>query len=116
MIAGLISFVFRYFSSGPPPTEPALLPRPPPKKDTVSSKVSDFNPQDGPTVLSPPRKSRRVMPNHEGFDGSTHLTDRIDDNDYDIRQAADERGEPAAMSLDFSLFGARPPNRPTINR
>lgn len=93
----------------PPPTEPALLPRPPPKKDTVSSKVSDFNVQDGPTVLSPPRKSRRVMPNREGFDGSTH-------NDYDIRQAADERGEPAAMSLDFSIFGARPPNRPTINR
>ncbi|PWA35427.1 cyclin-dependent kinase D-1 [Artemisia annua] len=49
----------RYFSSGPPPTEPALLPRPPPKKDSMDSKPSEF----GPTVLSPNlRKTRRVMP------------------------------------------------------
>ncbi|PWA65262.1 Leucine-rich repeat-containing protein [Artemisia annua] len=48
-----------YFSSGPPPTEPALLQRPPPKKDSMDSKPSEF----GPTVLSPnTRKTRRVMP------------------------------------------------------
>ncbi|GAA0169208.1 non-receptor serine/threonine protein kinase [Lithospermum erythrorhizon] len=52
----------RYFSSGPPPTEPALLPRPPPKKDPENSNVSTLNLDAGPTVLSPPRKSRRVMP------------------------------------------------------
>ncbi|KAF7834594.1 cyclin-dependent kinase D-3-like [Senna tora] len=49
----------RYFSSAPLPTEPYKLPRPAPKKE---SKASDFNPHEGPTVLSPPRKSRRVMP------------------------------------------------------
>ncbi|CDO98389.1 unnamed protein product [Coffea canephora] len=105
----------RYFSSGIPPTEPALLPRPPPKKESVTSKGSDFNPLEGPTVLSPPRKSRRVMPNREGFEGNTHLADRMDDHEYEARQSADERNEHVAMSLDFSILGTRPPSRPTIN-
>ncbi|KAG9157700.1 hypothetical protein Leryth_022902 [Lithospermum erythrorhizon] len=47
----------RYFSSGPPPTEPALLPRPPPKKDPENSNVSTLNLDAGPTVLSPPRST-----------------------------------------------------------
>lgn len=114
MITGLTISTSRYFSSGIPPTEPALLPRPPPKRESVS-KISDFNPLNGPTVLSPPRKSRRVMPNREGFDGNAHLADRMDDHEYETRQSADERNE-QAMSLDFSVFGTRPPSRPTINR
>ncbi|KAI3749142.1 hypothetical protein L2E82_19749 [Cichorium intybus] len=92
----------RYFSSGPPPTEPALLPRPPPKKESVDSKTSDFNPMEaGPTVLSPTRKSRRVMPHPEA---NAHLQDH-----------GHETSGPAPMSLDFSVFAARPPARPTIN-
>ncbi|GJX38575.1 cyclin-dependent kinase D-3-like protein, partial [Tanacetum coccineum] len=85
----------RYFSSGPPPTEPALLPRPPPKKDSMDSKPSEF----GPTVLSPnSRKTRRVMP------------EKGDDHGI-----GNERSGPAPMSLDFSVFDHKPPVRPTIN-
>ncbi|PWA73240.1 cyclin-dependent kinase D-1 [Artemisia annua] len=39
-----ICFCGRYFSSGPPPTEPALLPRPTPKKESMDSKPSEFGP------------------------------------------------------------------------
>ncbi|KAI3454897.1 hypothetical protein Pfo_011560 [Paulownia fortunei] len=106
----------RYFSSIPPATEPALLPRPPPKRESINSKVSDFNPQDGPTVLSPPRKQRRVMPHREGFDVNAHQMDKMDDHGNEIKQTAGERSGHAPMSLDFSVFGMRPPNRPTINR
>ncbi|XP_058228344.1 cyclin-dependent kinase D-3 [Rhododendron vialii] len=105
----------RYFSSGPPPTEPALLPRPPPKRDSLNSKVSDFNQREGPFVLSPPRKSRRVMPHREGIDGHTYQVDKVDDHVDEIKPAAGERSEHVPMSLDFSVFGARPPSRPTIN-
>lgn len=72
-----------------------MLPRPPPKRESIDSKP----PSDGgggPTVLSPTRKSRRVMP-HQHDHGN-------------------ERSGPAPMSLDFSVFAARPPARPTINR
>ncbi|KAK3012739.1 hypothetical protein RJ639_008284 [Escallonia herrerae] len=102
----------RFFSSGPPPTEPALLPRPPPKKSSFNSMVSDFNPLDGPTVLSPPRKSRRVMPHREGFEVNAYQADKIDDHGNESRQGS---GHPPT-SLDFSVLGARPPTRPTINR
>uniref|UniRef100_A0A5B7BET3 Putative cyclin-dependent kinase D-3 n=1 Tax=Davidia involucrata TaxID=16924 RepID=A0A5B7BET3_DAVIN len=105
----------RYFSSGPPPTEPALLPRPPPKRESLNSRISDFNPQEGPTVLSPPRKSRRVMPHREGFEGNEYQVDKIDDHANEIRQAAGERSAHMPMSIDFSVFGSRPPPRPTIN-
>lgn len=111
-----ILFYPRYFSSGPPPTEPALLPRPPPKRDSLNSKVSDFNQREGPIVLSPPRKSRRVMPHREGIDGHTYQVDKVDDHVDEIKPAAGERSEHVPMSLDFSVFGARPPSRPTINR
>lgn len=104
----------RYFSSGPPPTEPASLPRPPPKKESLDSKPPEFNPLEGPTVLSPPRKSRRVMPQREGFEENARQTDKIDDHGNDIRHSAGESGH-APMSLDFSVFGAKPPVRPTIN-
>ncbi|XP_019176934.1 PREDICTED: cyclin-dependent kinase D-1-like [Ipomoea nil] len=105
----------RYFSSLPPPTEPALLPRPPPKRESGNPKVSDFNPQDGPVVLSPRRKSRRVMPTREGFEGNASQAVRTDVHGNEFRQAAGERSEQAPMSLDFSVFGAGPPSRPTIN-
>ncbi|KAL3651899.1 Cyclin-dependent kinase D-1 [Castilleja foliolosa] len=101
----------RYFSSTPPATEPALLPRPPPKKESINSKVSDFDTQEGPVVLSPPRKQRRVMPDREGFDVSAR---QMDDHGNGVRQIAEERSEHAPMSLDFSVFETRPPNRPTI--
>ncbi|KAF2309052.1 hypothetical protein GH714_000283 [Hevea brasiliensis] len=60
----------RYFSSAPLPTEPAKLPRPAPKQESVNPRASDFHPREGPTVLSPPRKARRVMPDREGYDGN----------------------------------------------
>ncbi|CAL5445239.1 unnamed protein product [Camellia sinensis] len=110
-ISALQALEHRYFSSGPPPTEPALLPRPPPKKESLNSKVSDFNIHEGPTVLSPPRKSRRVMPNHEGFEGNEYQLDDAKEG----RPAARERTEHVPMPLDFSVFGSRPPTRPTIN-
>lgn len=107
--SNLLLFLFRYFTSGPPSTEPAALPRPPPKRDPLNSKASDFNPQEGPTVLSPPRKARRVMPQREGFEGSAQQVGKSE-----IRQGAGSGNAP--MSLDFSVFESRPPARPTINR
>ncbi|XP_016203528.1 cyclin-dependent kinase D-3 isoform X1 [Arachis ipaensis] len=107
-------FLFRYFSSAPLPTVPEKLPRPAPKKE---SKASDVDSQDGPTVLSPPRKSRRIMPGRDGFEGNSLQEDKFDDNAGNFRQTvADNTGKngPAPMSLDFSLFGLKPPNRPTI--
>lgn len=56
------------------------------------------------------------MPNREGIERDAYLTDRMDDHGNDNRQAAGERSERADMSLDFSVFGTRPPARPTINR
>ncbi|KAH7528649.1 cyclin-dependent kinase D-3 isoform X2 [Ziziphus jujuba] len=103
----------RYFSSAPLPTDPPKLPRPAPK-----SKASDSNAREGPTVLSPPRKSRRVMPDREVSEGLTYQGDKNDDHGGEIRQAIGEntsRNEPVPMSMDFSIFGAKPPNRPTIN-
>ncbi|KAM4088124.1 hypothetical protein ACJW30_07G045700 [Castanea mollissima] len=103
----------RYFSSAPPPTNPDKLPRPAPKRE---SRASDSH--DGPTVLSPPRKSRRVMPERDGFEGNAYQVDKVDDHVGEMRQAAGEntsRNEPVPMSIDFSIFGAKPPNRPTIN-
>ncbi|XP_059644935.1 cyclin-dependent kinase D-3 [Cornus florida] len=105
----------RYFSSVPPPTESALLPRPPPKKESSNSRISDFNKQEGPTVLSPPRKSRRVMPHREGFEGNEHQVDKIDYHANENRQAVGEKSELVPMSVDLSIFGSRPPPRPTIN-
>lgn len=104
----------RYFSSLPPPTEPAQLPKPPPKRDPSDAKVSDFNPQDGPTVLSPPRKSRRVMPTREGLEGNAPQLDKADAHGNEFRHPAERSGQ-APMSLDFSVFGMKPPSRPTIN-
>ncbi|GKA81502.1 hypothetical protein Tco_0788194, partial [Tanacetum coccineum] len=83
-----------YFSSGLPPTEPALLPQPPPK-DSMDLKPSEF----GPTVLSPNSRKTRVMP------------EKGDDHGI-----GNERSGPAPMSIDFLVFDHKPPVRPTINR
>ncbi|XP_022725570.1 cyclin-dependent kinase D-1-like isoform X2 [Durio zibethinus] len=102
-----------YFSSAPPPTDPSKLPRPTPK-----SLASDFNSQDGPTVLSPPRKSRRVMPDHGRFEGNSNQVEKIDEHVDEVRHLVGDFGgksEQVPMSIDFSIFGSKPLTRPTIN-
>jgi len=59
------------------------------------------------------------MPGRDGLEGNSLQGDRVDDNHGNLKQAAGEntgKNEPAPMSLDFSVFGLKPPNRPTINR
>lgn len=59
------------------------------------------------------------MPEREGFEGNAYQVDKNDDHIGEMRQAAGDntsRNEPVPMSIDFSIFGAKPPNRPTINR
>lgn len=56
------------------------------------------------------------MPNREGFEVNANQMEKPDDQGHEIRQTAGERSGHAPMSLDFSVFGMRPPNRPTINR
>ncbi|CAI0554671.1 unnamed protein product [Linum tenue] len=109
----------RYFSSAPLPTEPAKLPRPAPKGQPLNARVSDLNSQAAPTVLSPPRKTRRVMAERESFDVNVHQQlDKIDEN-AQMRQhtAGDNSGrtDHMPMSVDLSVFGTRPMSRPTIN-
>lgn len=114
-------FLFRYFTSAPLPTDPSKLPRPTSKREptNTNSRVLDLNSNDGPTVLSPPRKSRRVMPDREAFEGNAYRVDRLDDHVNEVRELAagnTSKNEAVPMSLDFSVFGGKPPNRPTINR
>ncbi|XP_057479898.1 cyclin-dependent kinase D-1-like [Actinidia eriantha] len=87
----------RYFTSGPPTTEPALLPRPPLKKESMNSKISDFNQREGPNVLSPPRKSRLVMPHREGFEGNAFQIHKVDDRLNEIRPSPSERSDHVPM-------------------
>ncbi|KAE9600238.1 putative protein-serine/threonine kinase CMGC-CDK-CDK7 family [Lupinus albus] len=104
-----------YFTSVPLPTDPDKLPRPAPKREL---KASDFESHDGPTGISPPRKSRRVMPGRDGFEGNSLQRNKTDDNVSNSRQTTGDntgKTDPAPMSLDFSVFGLKPPNRPTIN-
>lgn len=104
-------FHVRYFSSAPLCTDPEKLPRPAPKREQ--------NPHEGPTVLSPPRKTRRVMPGRDGFEGNSLPGDKTDDNVGNSKQSVGnntDKSEDAPMSLDFSIFGLKPPNRPTITR
>ncbi|KAJ6387292.1 hypothetical protein OIU78_017081 [Salix suchowensis] len=107
----------RYFTSVPLPTDPAKLPRPAPKRESHNPRTSDLH--EGPTVLSPKRKARRVMPDREVFDGNAYQVDKIDQQGGEIRWAAGDntsRNEEVPMSVDFSIFGAKPMSRPTINR
>ncbi|KAG6587670.1 cyclin-dependent kinase D-3 [Cucurbita pepo subsp. pepo] len=108
----------RYFTSAPLPTDPSKLPRPTSKREPMNPRVSDLNSNEGPTVLSPPRKSRRVMPEREAFEGNACKADKLDDHGNEVREAAagnTSKNEAVPMSLDFSIFGGKPPNRPTIN-
>ncbi|KAJ4961770.1 hypothetical protein NE237_021680 [Protea cynaroides] len=102
----------RYFSSLPAPTKPALLPRPARKGE---SRPSEFNPLDGPIVLSPPRKTRRVMVQHRGLDGNIFQTDKVDDHANEATDRISGRSETMPMSIDLSVFGLRTPPRPTLN-
>lgn len=104
----------RYFTSLPAPTSPASLPRPR-KGESVNSKVPEFNPQDGPTVLSPPRKLRRVMPDRsDGIEENIRHVNRFDESKPTAEKSS-SRSDSIPMSIDFSVFGSRPPPRPTIN-
>ncbi|KAL5714532.1 [pyruvate dehydrogenase (acetyl-transferring)] kinase [Ranunculus cassubicifolius] len=108
----------RYFTSVPAPTRPALLPRPPKKGDSFSSRPPDLNVEEGPVVLSPPRKSRRVMVQREKFEENAYLSEKADDRFNDGRPATGEhtgKSETMPMSVDFSIFRSRPPPRPTLN-
>ncbi|PKA60959.1 Cyclin-dependent kinase D-1 [Apostasia shenzhenica] len=67
-ISSQLALDHRYFLSIPAPTKPELLPRPPRKGDSVNQKPFDLNLQDGPLVLSPPIKMRRVTVNPVGFE------------------------------------------------
>ena len=112
-----LCFDSRYFTSIPLPTDPAKLPRPAPKRESHNPRTSDLN--DGPVVLSPKRKARRVMSDREGFDGNSFQVDKVDERGGEIRWAAGDnsgRNEPVLMSVDFSVFGSKPVSRPTINR
>uniref|UniRef100_A0A7N0UFN7 Protein kinase domain-containing protein n=1 Tax=Kalanchoe fedtschenkoi TaxID=63787 RepID=A0A7N0UFN7_KALFE len=106
----------RYFTSAPLPTDPSKLPRPAPKKESINSKALDYNLQEGPVVLSPPRKTRRVMPNQERTDGNAYALEKNSDQGNDARMATGGfTNDRIPMSVDFSVLGARPPSRPTIN-
>ncbi|CAI0430728.1 unnamed protein product [Linum tenue] len=72
-----------------------------------------------PTVLSPPRKTRRAMAERESFDVNVHQQlDKIDEH-AQMRQhtAGDNSGrtDNVPMSVDLSVFGTRPLSGPTIN-
>lgn len=59
------------------------------------------------------------MPERDGFEGNSQQADKVDGGFGDFRQTTDDnsgKNESAPMSVDFSIFGLKPPNRPTINR
>lgn len=60
----------RYFNTEPAPTRPELLSRPPPRPEGPP-KHSEVPSPNGPIVLSPPNKSRRVML-FPGVSGDVH--------------------------------------------
>ncbi|KAL5202371.1 hypothetical protein ABZP36_013323 [Zizania latifolia] len=107
----------RYFSSVPAPTKPSHLPRPPPKGDSGNNKIPDLNLQDGPVVLSPPRKLSRVTA-HAGMEGHMHRADKAEEHPSGVRRIDDMSGQSARipMSVDVgAVFGTRPAPRPTLN-
>lgn len=58
------------------------------------------------------------MPGREGIEGSSYQSDKYGDHGND-RLGPEEnsgRSDQVPMSLDFSIFAARPSNRPTITR
>uniref|UniRef100_A0A6N2MSW4 Protein kinase domain-containing protein n=1 Tax=Salix viminalis TaxID=40686 RepID=A0A6N2MSW4_SALVM len=109
----LLSKMFTYDPRTRISVQQALEHRPAPKRESHNPRTSDLN--DGPVVLSPKRKARRVMSDREGFDGNSF---QVDERGGEIRWAAGDnsgRNEPVLMSVDFSVFGSKPMSRPTIN-
>jgi cyclin-dependent kinase 7 len=107
----------RYFSSVPAPTKPSQLPRPAPKGDSGNNKIPDLNLQDGPVVLSPPRKLCRVTA-HEGMEGNMQRPDK-GDHPSGKRHTDDMSSQSSRipMSVDVgAVFGTRSAPRPTLNR
>lgn len=103
----------RYFSSQPLPTIPEKLPRPHRKGDSVYSNLLDTASQDGPLVLSPSRKLRRVTPHRGGFGGNAHEHEKV--GTRHVGEATGPSGH-MPMSIDLDAFnGSRPPPRPTLN-
>jgi cyclin-dependent kinase 7 len=108
----------RYFSSVPAPTKPSQLPRPAPKGDLGNNKIPDLNLQDGPVVLSPPRKLRRVTA-HESMEGNMQRPDKAEEHPSGARHTDDMSSQSSRipMSVDVgAVFGTRPAPRPTLNR
>jgi cyclin-dependent kinase 7 len=59
------------------------------------------------------------MPMCDGFEGNTLERNKIDDNIGNFKHTVGNNtgtNEPTPMSLNFSIFGMKPPNRPTITR
>ncbi|KAK8957950.1 Cyclin-dependent kinase D-1 [Platanthera zijinensis] len=105
----------RYFSSVPAPTKPGLLPRPPPKAESLNEKPLDLNLQCGPVVLSPPRKVRRVMVNHVGFEADSQNVIKGGGNDKEHRVGESGLSSHIPMSMDLeAMFGYTAP-RPKLN-
>ncbi|KAL2897141.1 Cyclin-dependent kinase D-1, partial [Bienertia sinuspersici] len=107
----------RYFTSPPAATNPASLPRPSCKGEN-NSKAPESSTNEAPTVLSPPRKLRRVVPNRsDGGEENVHDAEKLDDHVSDNRLTTEPSSSrnTVRMSIDLSTFGSRPPPRPTIN-
>ena len=95
------------------PTIPEKLPRPHRKGDLLNHNPANFVSEDGPLVLSPSRKLRRVTPHHGGFGRNAHELDK------DTRHVGEATGSSGniPMSIDMEAFrGSQPPPRPTLNR
>lgn len=103
----------------PVPTKPALLPRPPPKGESLNEKPLDLNLECGPVVLSPPRKLRRVTVNHVGFEGDAHNNNVRSDGTDKASRGVGESGVSGhiPMSIDLeAMFGYTTAPRPKLNR
>ncbi|XP_078170708.1 cyclin-dependent kinase D-1-like [Carex rostrata] len=101
----------RYFTSVPAPTKPLSLPRPPKKGDIIPA---DSNPtHDGPVVLSPQRKVRRVMLNQEGSEGTAqHESGEHQTRGTRLTGDPGAQSSRAPMSIDVgAIFGAKPFSR-----
>ncbi|KAJ6841310.1 cyclin-dependent kinase D-1-like [Iris pallida] len=108
----------RYFSTVPAPTYPALLPKVPRKGEPANHKPSEFASHDGPLVLSPSRKMRRVTPLQGRFEGNAHDLEKIDEHATETRHVGEATGPSGnmPMSMDIeAMFSSRPAPRPTLN-
>eukprot|EP00249_Psilotum_nudum_P024623 c29240_g1_i1 orf=128-1369(+) len=114
----------RYFSAEPAPTRPELLPKPPPRPEGAS-RPPQVSSSEGPIVLSPPNKARRVMLFPSGIGGDVHSgrTERDciphskDSAGGGIMKETPSEQFGMPMSIDTQLaVGSNLPLRPTLNR